>query len=418
MVNSGPILFAIIIGIFLTVVASWVIADLYRRRMVTLMSGGPPPNLIGQGESVHAGIDESYSPASIDLAANQRASFRFFVVLTILSLLIGLTQAWLELHFVYAKGEFSVSRILVLGAVYAWPVVLAWGLARRWSWRRVLGGVALYMLAMAFLVMLRSNQQQTFAGVSGWLASQVAIPMFVTLLISASGRIRAIAPYLLPPFMLLSTSSVLALGLLGELVNAPPDWVITLVANLGATFTIVLIALLPWVLMAWPVYALGRRLAEAYRAKRFSDLAYLFGVYWFVVLFTSALPALQETGWVALIQILSWLWIPLGWYWLKGWLAPRGNPPTLLVLRVFQRDAQVEQLFDRVIERWRLSGNTVLIAGTDLMSRTLDPDDLFAYFNGRLAERFVATHSEVSKRIAELDMAPDPDGRYRVNECY
>jgi hypothetical protein len=48
-------------------------------------------------------------------------------------------------------------------------------------------------------------------------------------------------------------------------------------------------------------------------------------------------------------------------------------------------------MFDRVIERWRLTGNTVLIAGTDLISRTLDPDDLFTFLNGRLGERFIAS---------------------------
>jgi hypothetical protein len=416
--QSGPVLFAVFLGVVLTSAASWAVAGLYRRRMVRLMRGGCPPDLDAQKVVEPLVPEGPHSPVRMELAANQRASLRLLLALAILSLLIGLTQSLLEQVFIFANLEFSLNRVLVLGAAHAWPMVLAWGLARRWSWWRVLLGVAIYMGLVAFLVMWRSNEQQTLALVGTWLAGQVAIPMLVTLFIGASGRIRAVAPYLLPPFLLLSASSVIALDILGESVKAPPDWIIFLIMHLGPTLTIVLLALSPWVLMAWPVYALGRSLAEAYRVKRFSDLAYLFGVYWFVVLFTSILPALQETGWVALIQLLSWFWIPLAGYWLKDWLAPRGNPPTLLVLRVFQRDAQVEKLFDRVIERWRLTGNTVLIAGTDLVSRTLDPDELFAYFNGRLAERFVAAPDEIRKRLAELDMAPDPDGRYRVNECY
>jgi hypothetical protein len=71
-----------------------------------------------------------------------------------------------------------------------------------------------------------------------------------------------------------------------------------------------------------------------------------------------------------------------------------------------------------VVERWRLTGNTVLIAGTDLISRTLDPDDLFSYFNGHLADRFVTDTGRLSRTLVELDMRPDPDGRYRVNELY
>jgi hypothetical protein len=88
------------------------------------------------------------------------------------------------------------------------------------------------------------------------------------------------------------------------------------------------------------------------------------------------------------------------------------------VLRVFQQDRQVGLLFDRVVERWRPSGNTVLIAGTDLLSRTLDPDDLFTFLDGRLASRFIANEAQLAQRIAELDRSADPDGRYRVNECY
>jgi hypothetical protein len=50
--------------------------------------------------------------------------------------------------------------------------------------------------------------------------------------------------------------------------------------------------------------------------------------------------------------------------------------------------------------------------------RTLDADDLFAFLNGRLAQRFIARDEEIPLRLGEFDLKPDPDGRYRVNECY
>ena len=86
---------------------------------------------------------------------------------------------------------FTLRRVLVLGLVYAWPMVMGWGLLRRWSWGRVLLGIGAYMLVMAVVVMLNSTEQQTWAGVMGWLGSVVVIPMFVALLISASGWLRA-----------------------------------------------------------------------------------------------------------------------------------------------------------------------------------------------------------------------------------
>ena len=97
---------------------------------------------------------------------------------------------------------------------------------------------------------------------------------------------------------------------------------------------------------------------------------------------------------------------------------PPGRPPTLLVLRVFQQDANVQDLFDRVIERWRLTGNTVLIAGTDLADRTIDADDIFTFLDRRLGERFIDNASEIPRRLADFEWQPDVEGRYRVNECY
>ncbi len=420
MIPSGAVFFILITAVLLAAALAWVLAALYQRRMLALMNSGTAPEPA-------AGVVGIPAPqvaragtwgTGVDLTANRRATIRLMLSLGAISLLIALTQSWLALLFVYDEGKFSLNRLLVLGAIYAWPMVLAWGLARRWSWLRILIGIALYLLAMLVLVMIRSTEAQTLTSVSGWLFSQVAIPMTITLLIGASGRIRAVAPYLLPPTLMLTFSSVLALQVLTQSVNDPAPWVIRLVETLGAYPTLLLFAFVPWLVLAWPVIKLGKWLASAYRAKLFSDLSYLIGIYWFLILFASALPAMESVGWVAFVQLLAWLWLPAFQHGLRGPLTPPPGPPTLLVLRVFQRDAQVERLFDQVIERWRLTGNTVLIAGTDLLTRTLDADDLFVYLNGALAERFIASPAQLLERIEGFDWLADPDGRYRINECY
>jgi len=417
---SGPIFFILIVAVLLAAGVAWLVAWLYQRRMLSLMRSGARVNAdggAGQGAPPDFGTLPSWGEG-VDLQANRRANATLLLAIGGLALLIGLTQAELALRFIYTGKDFSLNRLLVLGAVYGWPMVLGWSMARRWSRLRTLAGVALYMVAMALLVMWRSNGAQTLASVSGWLAGQVAVPMIVALLVGASGRIRAVAPYLLPAAMLLAGSSVFALQVMANTVEHPPSWLIGLVESIGANAALGLVVFLPWLLLAWPVYALGRKLAYAYRAKRFSDLSYLIAVYWFVILFASAVPAMGDKGLLAFVELLPWLAIPVVFGLLHSRLAPPPDPPTLLVLRVFQHDAQVEKLFDQVIERWRLTGNTVLIAGTDLISRTLDPDDLFTYLSGHLADRFVADAARLSSHLAELDLKPDPDGRYRVNELY
>ncbi|WP_439608899.1 hypothetical protein [Hydrogenophaga sp.] len=417
--NTGAILTAMMLGVLLTAIASWAVSGLYRRRMLALMRRAPPPDAAHTAAVPRAAAPAADRPrARLDLYANRRAGWRYLAAVSALSLLIGVTQSVLALLFVYGDDMLSLGRALTLGAVYAWPMALTWGLLRRWSWLRTLGAIGLYLLVMLALVTWRSISPQPLASSLTWLGGLVLIPVTVTLLIGASGRIRAVAPYLLPIFLLLAGSSVIALQIMVSGVNDPPRWLIALVTTVGAWPAIVLLALAPWLLLAWPAWVIARALARAYRAKRFSDLWYLLAAYWFVVLAATSLPSLQGAGLIALTQFIPWLWIPLAGWALRGWLAPQGVPPTLLVLRVFQQDAGVQTLFDRVVERWRLSGNTVLIAGTDLLSRTLDPDDLFTFLNGRLADRFVASAAQVDERLRDFDFAPDPDGRYRVNECY
>jgi nucleoside 2-deoxyribosyltransferase len=117
-------------------------------------------------------------------------------------------------------------------------------------------------------------------------------------------------------------------------------------------------------------------------------------------------------------MLLPLLSLPLALLVGRQWYRRGARAPTLLVLRVFRRDAEVQALFDTVIERWRLTGNTVLIAGTDLADRTLDADDIFTFLDGGLSRRFVQTAADVAPRLAAFDMARDADGRFRVNECY
>lgn len=189
----------------------------------------------------------------------------------------------------------------------------------------------------------------------------------------------------------------------------------------GAHTVIALFALAPWLLAGWPLKWLGRALARAYARKWLSELMVPFRAVWAVSLLTQALTSASSRGLFGLVMLLPWLSVPLAMaaaLALARRTVPCGRPPTLLVLRVFQHDAQVQALFDHVIERWRLTGNTVLIAGTDLADRTLGADDIFTFLGGGLAQRFVQTPADVAPRLAGFDLLPDADKRFRINELY
>jgi hypothetical protein len=186
----------------------------------------------------------------------------------------------------------------------------------------------------------------------------------------------------------------------------------------GVAVVIAFEALVALLLAWWPIRLLGRALAWAYARKWFSETIVLFSaVSGFGLLFTAIGVS---DSWVRFMaHLLPLAWIPPVMLIYRRLLPfSEDRPPLLLVLRVFQHDAQVQHLFDDVIERWRLSGNTALIAGTDLLDRTLSPDDIFTILNGGLARRFIWRAEEVPARLAGFDLERDVDGRFRVNKCY
>lgn len=167
-----------------------------------------------------------------------------------------------------------------------------------------------------------------------------------------------------------------------------------------------------------PLRAFARALALAYRRKWLTELMMVFTALVGVVQVVRVETGLNANGAAALAYLLPLAWIPLGLAVMHRLGQPAGRPPRLLVLRVFQRDKAVNRLFDAVIERWRLTGNTMLIAGTDLAERTIDAEDIYLFLGGRLRERFVLDTAALPLLLAAFDFERDADGRYRINEVY
>lgn len=413
---SGAALSAIVIGVVLSAGVAALLVAAYRRRLLALMAGSASAG--GHEVALEApGAWPTRAPVAPDAAAQRAAERRVGAVIALTGALVGLSQAVLALALVYPEGGLTPARAAVLGLVYAWPTVLTWGLWRRWSWARTWAAVGVYLLGVLAVVLWRSVVPQPLA-TAGWLAGLVVLPVAVTALIGASGRLRAAAPYVLPFGLALAGASTLALGALAARVASPPAWMVAAVEAVGAWPAIALVALAPWLAVLPLAWWGARALARAYAAQRFSDLTYQTAAWWAVVLVASALPAWEGRGAVGWVVAVPWVWVLVVPWLARGWVRPRGPAPTLLVLRVFQRDAAVGALFDRVVERWRVHGPVVLIAGTDLLGRTLDPDDLFTFLDRRLAGRFLHDAGGVRDWVAALPAEPDPDGRYRVSEAH
>ena len=421
-----------VLCVVLACIASWIIAHRYRRRMQQLMMrASSPEDSRPSNAPVAEGAAEPPAGARVSLADNRAAGMRLTMLLIVSSCLIAVTSSGLFSALMFPAEPLMLRRVIPIAVLHLWPVIPAIALTWRWSRARLVGALLLWCVATWVVLVVIGLWRQIDMGpmlVLQLMASEIGLSLALLSLVFLGEATRAIAPWLLVPAALLSWSSlagVRTMVSIGE-GQAPPQ-LLSVITMLDPVLgwlpwygVLLLFALLPWVLVWWPTRALGRALGRAYSRKWFSDLLAMYTAVWAFALTDRALTVVNQgsTGTAALAMYLPLLWIPVVMWSGARWRPTRERPPTLLVLRVFQQDAQARSLFDQVVERWRLSGNTVMIAGTDLVDRTLDADDIFQFLDRKLAQRFISSPTEIAGRIGALDMIADIDGRYRVNECY
>jgi hypothetical protein len=115
-------------------------------------------------------------------------------------------------------------------------------------------------------------------------------------------------------------------------------------------------------------------------------------------------------------KVVSWV----GFSLLRNRLPTPQQKLNLLVLRVFSLGKRSERLFEVLAMYWRYIGNIRLIAGPDLATATMEPHEFLEFLSGKLARQFIDNAQTLDLRISKMDLAPDYDGQFRVNDffCY
>jgi hypothetical protein len=253
----------------------------------------------------------------------------------------------------------------------------------------------------------------------GWTAS---IPLALVA-ITGWRRVRAVMPLALAGTLLFALGSMFFRELLIRALNLEAFRSLFLGGAVLTSIEIIqyvlfLILCLPVGWIAWRLLTL---LANAFATKRFSDVQLVIDCWWAVAAAEITATTLSMTHglWGIAGGIAAFAAYRLTVFAvLRGYRPPDAVRRRLLLLRVFGYQARTESLFDRVAQAWRFHGPVQLIAGVDLAMRTVDPGDLLALLNGRLAELYVRAPQDVPQRLDRLDLQPDPDGRFRINEVY
>jgi hypothetical protein len=424
MENQSVLLYvSMILAALLSCIAAWIIAWRYRKRMKFLMRAAQ--QLASDATGAAVALPEPAASAPVTLAGNRAAGLRLTLLLIAISMLIAFTSAWIWWALSFPGEPFHPKRVAIIWMLHLWPVIPALALVWRWSRKQLFGALLAWCLLCFFIFIWRQIEYRPMEALAV-IASEVGLAMVLVSLVFLGNAARAIAPWLMVPLALLiwaALSGLQVMMFMGEhhlALFAPVAKVFDpLFGDYALVVLMTLFLLVPVVVAWWPARALGRAFGRAYSSKWFTDLLVLFTAVWGFALLDRALTtAAGGAGAAAFAMLIPLLWIPAVMCTARFWSQRVGPPPTLLVLRVFQQDQQTQRLYDQVIERWRLSGNTVTIAGTDLADRTLDAGDIFEFLDRRLAARFIMNPADVPRRIAEFDLDADIDGRFRVNECY
>jgi hypothetical protein len=435
---SGELISAVLVSILDAAILSWIVLRWYRRSVLRVMSGPA-----GAAPPEEAAPSSAPPDSSVQISRVGTLEPREAVP-------VVLPHAPLRLTLAYLAGAFAYSMVMTLatsdirrdppGAVAAhlwinlWPVVPALALLRAASRTRILRMVAVFVIAGSLFVALVTLAGQFVRGRFDdapltnvyWANASLAVTVYLPLaliLMTSWRRIRGVFTMTLAATLGFGGALLLfrrlALAMFGD------DTLRRLLLEFAAATTTDVAYYATYMLLAIPiglvVWQVLRWLGAAYERKAFSDQQLVVDCW-----FTLAAMEATVTSLMPLYR-LGAVGIGIGAfaaYRVAVQLTLRAMPPAvaaperLLLLRVFGHQARSETLFDHLAAHWRFRGPVQLIAGGDLAMRTIDPGDMLAFVSGRLRSQYVASTDEIPARMQRLDMRPDPDGRFRVNELY
>jgi hypothetical protein len=434
---TGLLPFVVILAALLAVPVSFALLALYRRSVnkgMSTLAGATPADPAAKAtaaaptESLEvrtlaltAAADRSTESSADYEAATGRpgktaavyavAGLVFAVIMT-----VGWLKATRDPNIVFTK----VSLILW---TYFWPAVIAAVVIACYDKKRRLQLFGAYfgVLFGIFMVAVARNPDLTVISlVVYWVISNA--PPTVLMLAFLLRPIRAVGPLVLVFMLILAigSQSLLSLAASDErLLRSMVGFGFSLGLNARFVFIgMILCGITVFGLLGWPLMKyLGRR----YELKKVSDQSLLLDALWLVFAVVHSISFVFEGSLWVLTGLVAFTGYKLTTLiGLRTMAAQRDAhvAPVLLLLRVFALGKRSERLFDRLRKHWPYAGSITLIAGPDLATATVEPHEFLDFLAGRLGRRFVSGAQDLERRMASMDRAPDPDGRYRINEFF
>ena len=350
---------------------------------------------------------------TITFQQNQSAFRRLIGVMLGISTLVSVSATVLQLTLVRSDQGFRIFNVVACGMFFLFPVVPSFGaMLRAPPWKVLCSSLLFSAIFVEPHWFSRFDLVRIGFYIFPFLA-QTLVPLLLVAMTLVNGGSRTIAPIIfLPYFALFFLTFAGVLSLPSLFLSMMPDFALR-----------ALLLLVVLVLAVAVIYWMWRRRRRWMRitAEAIQQLPEFLVIYVLITLYfylTHAAAATGRLGILGLALLLPLAWIPLGLHIARVKAPSSARSPTMLVLRVFGDPKRSEGLFDSVMERWRLTGNTELIVGRDLAVRVIDPDDLVAFLDNRLEDRFITSVDQIESRVAAFELFPAVDGRHRINKCF
>lgn len=429
----GPISVAITISILLTIILNSVLLKLYRKLVLKSMNKKSPEQVVvipdfkkdvTESFSIHDQTAEFKKGVNVEWNFQQinnsltKASLPYIIGGIFYSLV--LTFAWMQ--SANKNLNFVLSQFLILFICYYWPVIITMKLINvRFLKKFTIIYFILYLIFSINAFFHSIDSSKGYFVFFQWLL--INLPPTLFLMILLYRRFRAISPLVFVFILTVMTGATLLINsfgnneglikgasVIGSEIGLGAYQIILIIIFIG----IALFAPIGWLLLRW----IGRR----YRNKKMSDLSLNLDTLWFMFGFFHSFTLLFENTIYIFTSVVAFVLFKSTASLTR--LVVEKNSKThpehkiLLLLRVFSLGRKSERLFDSISNLWLRNGSICMISGPDLATSTVEPHEFYNFIGGKLSRLFIHNERELHKKISEIDLLPDPDGRHRVNEFF
>ena len=418
-VSTGSAAIVYFVALAISFILSLFFLRRYRLRVRKLMGAkqteSPPEKLVGPRV-----ISDEEAPETAAYRAMKKRRRETLAAYAI----AGLGQAVLATLFWINNGGLPLRGwlFLTLFVVHAWPALVAHFIL---SGRDVRSRIALGVAYIAFLGVIAVGSGMKPIETSGvrlsatgqvyflW-AGLMFVPTFAVWCFLRR-RIRSAGPLMFTLCLFPMIGSWIGLVLMDE---GSADATLLYLDAVVAFSGVLLISALACLPVGW---FLGRVVGWLYGRKVLNDQTITIDALWLnfslveSVHFALDKGVLLGVGQALLLFGVYRLVLTAAFRWLTRGSITAENKK-LLLLRVFRSGRGVDRLMEAVGGRWVYTGSIQLIGGPDLATSTARPDQFLDFMRRRLNRHFAKSVEDANQRVNELDLEPDPDGRYRVNE--